>query len=167
MYRLVLGDLNQYDELESNVSFLIICFFGISSLILVIVMLNLLIAIISDTYERESAISDITFEKFRLRIFKDIESSLGKDKVRSLIGENTYLITIYNRDPDNFDSMESNTTDRIRQRVEQISKVISIYIISILFSLLIKAINILSLKLMNLSKIYYFTNILLIIIDKL
>lgn len=92
---------------------------------MVIIMLNLLIAIISDTYERVSAVSDVTYEKNRMKILCEIGRRQNEPKIAQIISHenNKYLITLFAKDPDVMEN-ENQANDRIRQRVEQISKVI-------------------------------------------
>lgn len=68
-YRLILGDFGGFDDLSDNgVDWLLWIFFFIGTLSLQIIMLNLLIAIISDTYQKvtENNILANNYEKAQI-----------------------------------------------------------------------------------------------------
>ena len=65
---------------------------------MVVVMLNLLISIIGNTYGQVSEVNELIYEKNRLQIIQEIISSERyKSRLSSL--QNQYLITVYRENP--------------------------------------------------------------------
>lgn len=79
-FRAMLGDLTIYDELEVDYYYSLWIFFFSSSIILTIVLLNLLIAIISDTFGAVKA-NEVLARHFEItNVLYDIDAELYIEK---------------------------------------------------------------------------------------
>lgn len=79
-FREMLGDLTDYDELDVVNAYALWVFFFIASLVLSIVLLNLLIAIISDTFGNVKSNEDLARHFEMCNIIYDIDAELMVDK---------------------------------------------------------------------------------------
>lgn len=79
-FREMLGDLTNYDELEVDYFYALWVFFFLSSIILSIVLLNLLIAIISDTFSAVKANEELARHYEMVNIIYDIDAEIKEDK---------------------------------------------------------------------------------------
>jgi hypothetical protein len=97
IYKLILGNADPYDEYESPIQISLILFYVLASLLLVIIMLNLLIAIVSDTNEKVSSMNELIYEKNRVHIIAEYYSyPQNKNKMTNLL-KDKYLINVYNK----------------------------------------------------------------------
>lgn len=98
-YKLMLGNSGPYEEYQTNFSATLTLTYMLSTLILVVIMLNLLISIIGNTYGRVSEVNELIYEKNRLMLVKDF---LSDETKRKRIGEELkhYIVTVYKEDPD-------------------------------------------------------------------
>jgi hypothetical protein len=99
-YRLILGDFDGFDNIsENSVAFsLLWAGFLISTLIIMIVMLNLLISIISDTYGKVSGMNKLANAYEKTGIITEIDKKLSEDEKKALRNAGffrKYLYTAY------------------------------------------------------------------------
>ena len=102
-YRLILGDFSGFDEIsENSVAFsLVWTAFLIGTLIIMIVMLNLLISIISDTYGKVSGMNTLANAYEKTGIIIEIDKKLSqrkKEKMRRNGYFQKYLYVAYCKD---------------------------------------------------------------------
>ena len=81
LYKLLLGDFNGFDDsMQKEVTgseFFVWVLFFLCTLLLMIIMLNLLIAFISDSYENLVQSKDIAFISERVNLIAYIEREMG------------------------------------------------------------------------------------------
>ena len=100
-YRLILGDFSGFDDLSDNgIGWILWIFFFIGTLSLMITMLNLLIAIISDTYQdvtQNNTLAD-NFEK--AQIVAEVDETLSKKEKQRLKRTclKKYLCVLYSKE---------------------------------------------------------------------
>ena len=118
-YKLMLGDFDWYDETinidqpdSGTITFIL---FFTSTMILMIVMLNLLIAFINDTYESTISKQDSAFLYEQIRIIAEIEKAMSRKKKRKLDKQLAELYLFILKD-DLSDSMDSNFFEQNRMR---------------------------------------------------
>ena len=75
-FRLMLGDLTDYDELVVDYYFVLWLFFFLGSIVLSIVLLNLLISIISDTFGNVKANENLARHYEMCTIIYDLDAEL-------------------------------------------------------------------------------------------
>ena len=88
-YRLVLGDFSRFDELgkESQIYWILWIFFLVSTLVLMVIMLNLLIAMISNTFSRvmeDNVLVDV-YEKTKL--INEIDEKMSEEACNKLASQ--------------------------------------------------------------------------------
>lgn len=84
LYLLLVNDYGKYEsnfKLNDSVNFFV---FTLATLILMVIMLNLIISFIGDSYEDVVSKKDSTFTNLRCRIIKNIEHSLSVDAKKKL-----------------------------------------------------------------------------------
>ena len=97
----MIGDLGDFDEISSAVDSvgILYCFFFLATILLTITMLNLLIAIISDTFSRVKNAEDLTKIWERWNIITEIDDMLHTKNKRKNITDSQdkkFLMFIYN-----------------------------------------------------------------------
>ena len=100
-FRQMIGDLGDYDEIadEVNYSGTLYCFFFTSTILLTISMLNLLIAIISDTFTRVKNAESLTKIWERCNIITEIDEMISaKNSGTENLGSRNkdFLFFVYN-----------------------------------------------------------------------
>lgn len=90
-FRLMLGDFNYLDEMKVDYIFLFWVLFFISSIVLSIVLINLLIAIISNTFSKVSGSEKLTRNYELCNIMYQIDACEKQNEK-----EEKYLIHMYN-----------------------------------------------------------------------
>ena len=99
-FREMIGDLGDYDEIyeEADYHWVVYFFFFTSTLLLTISMLNLLIAIISDTFSRVKNAENLTKVWEKWNIITEIDEMLSKKNKNknSEPKEKSFLLDIYN-----------------------------------------------------------------------
>ena len=102
-FREMIGDLGQFDEILEDVDYVwvLYSFFFVATILLTIAMLNLLIAIISDTFSRVKNAENLTKIWERWNIITEIDDLLfekNKGKATAAVKETKkkFLIFIYN-----------------------------------------------------------------------
>lgn len=100
----MLGDLNEIDDLGSDVDtyWVLYIFFLATTLILYITMLNLLIAIINDTFNKVKALENRTKTWERWNIITEIDI-MRSDIYNQNRQKKKYLIKIYNENTEDND----------------------------------------------------------------
>lgn len=99
----MLGDLDEFDNMSEEVDFygILYLFFIAASLILYITMLNLLIAIISDTFSKVKASENLTkiWEKWNIITEMEIPKEVKKTKIveENQKKEKKFLVFLYNK----------------------------------------------------------------------
>lgn len=113
----MLTDFDLFDDYESPTQWMILIFFLISTIILVIVMMNVLIAIILDAYQNLNQKKDIIYENIRMKILSEMEK-YDSGKVNTKFAGN-YLIAIFRNDPDgNVSSTKENENNWIKKEFD-------------------------------------------------
>lgn len=100
-YRLILGDFGGFDDLSDNgVDWLLWIFFFIGTLSLQIIMLNLLIAIISDTYQKvtENNILANNYEKAQIVAEMDELMNINEKNLLRNTCLKKYLCVLYSKE---------------------------------------------------------------------
>lgn len=121
----MLGNLDYYDELDTESSILQYFYFAVTSIILTVAMLNMLISIISETFGRVKDAEKMTrvYELLNIVAEFDIlereEESEKKDELPPPAPE--YLIYIYNENPE--DKPEDDIANLVNQQGEIIKHV--------------------------------------------
>ena len=99
-FREMIGDLGQFDEISEDVDYvwLLYGFFFVATILLTIAMLNLLIAIISDTFSRVKNAENLTKIWERWNIITEIDDLLFEKNKGKAVKETKkkFLIFIYN-----------------------------------------------------------------------
>ena len=113
----MIGDLGDFDEIYEEVVYIqvLYCFFFIASIVLTISMLNLLIAIISDTFAKVKSAENLTKIWERWNIITEIDVLHAKDRKISN-GKKQYLLFLYN---DCQIENESNEINEIKSKLDQ------------------------------------------------
>ena len=127
-YRLILGDTAGYlqdtTSTAPKLDVLLWFFFVIGSFVMVIVMLNLLISIISDTYDQVVGASTLTNNFERALIINEYEKSMDQNERDELI-KTIYQPYLFIADcPDGVGEIDSEPSDRIRAKIEKIDLMI-------------------------------------------
>lgn len=109
---MILGNSGPYDEdFESPFEISLIIFYILATLLLVIIMLNLLIAIVSDTNERVSLDNEFIYQKNRVLIIVEyLSGDINKEKLATFLKEK-YLINAYNKKSKNLQE-ETNESEQ-------------------------------------------------------
>jgi len=99
-FREMIGDLGDFDEIAQEVDYvwLLYAFFFVATILLTIAMLNLLIAIISDTFSRVKNAENLTKIWERWNIITEIDQMLyEKNKGKKIDNpQDKFLLFIYN-----------------------------------------------------------------------
>ena len=117
-YRLLLTDFDLFDEYESPTQWMILIFFLTSTIILVIVMMNVLIAIILDAYQNLNQKKDIIYENNRMKILSEMEK-YDTGKVKTKFAGN-YLIAIFRNDPDSNVSSTNENGKNLKKEIDDL-----------------------------------------------
>lgn len=118
----MIGDLSDFDEIAEEVNYLWVLyfFFFAATILLTISMLNLLIAIISDTFSKVKNAENLTKIWERWNIITEIDEIIyAKGKMISNFkdDENQYILVIYN---ECHYKNEINETLEIKKSIEQL-----------------------------------------------
>ena len=118
----MIGDLGDFDEIAQEVNYLWVLyfFFFAATILLTISMLNLLIAIISDTFSKVKNAENLTKIWERWNIITEIDEIIyakGKMIANVKDEENQYILVIYN---DCHYKNEINETLEIKKSIEQL-----------------------------------------------
>ena len=84
MFAMMLGDFDVEVFYESNRAYIALPLFILYMIIMMIVLLNLLIAIMGDSFDRVKSNEELFFMKARASVIDDVESMLSKAKRRQL-----------------------------------------------------------------------------------
>ena len=133
-YRLILGDFGGFDDLSDNgIDWLLWVFFFIGTLSLMIIMLNLLIAIISDTYQAVTENNVLANNYEKAQIVAEMDEILSTQE-RENLKQNSlkkYLcvlyskeITIIEKDDDNDKKELSYKVSKIEDKLEELKMLI-------------------------------------------
>ena len=99
-FREMIGDLGDFDEIASETDSVVVlyCFFFTATILLTIAMLNLLIAIISDTFSRVKCAENLTKIWEKWNIITEIDDSLSAGKKIMIPKDNdkNNLLFLYN-----------------------------------------------------------------------
>ena len=112
-FREMIGDLGEFDEILTEVDYvwLLYGFFFVATILLTIAMMNLLIAIISDTFSRVKNAENLTKIWERWNIITEIDEMLfekNQGKKIDIPQDNKFLLFLYN---DCHFKKEANETD--------------------------------------------------------
>ena len=103
-YRLILGDFDKfdeyYDENESQSIDVLYFFFFLSTLLLLIILLNLLIGIISDSYQKIMAGMKCSIMHERVNLLVDIEKMMSPKEIEKINSKlKKYLLVVFKKEP--------------------------------------------------------------------
>jgi len=100
-YRLILGDFSGFDDLSDNgIEWILWIFFYIGTLSLMITMLNLLIAIISDTYQDVTQNNTLADNLEKAQIVAEVDETLSSKEMEKLKKNSLkkYLCVLYSKE---------------------------------------------------------------------
>lgn len=122
-YRLILGDFSHFDNLGENteIYWILWFFFFIATFVLMIIMLNLLIAIISNTFSKVTEDNDLvdTYEKTKLICEIDMKFTSKNIKEFKEKYDGYYICIIYSKEREVKPDKEKILLDRI-ENIEKI-----------------------------------------------
>ena len=83
-FNVLMGDSSLFDEINSSFSVLIFILYVIACLALVVIMMNLIIAFISDNYSEVSKVNEMANSYERLNILVDLEEKFSPSRIYEL-----------------------------------------------------------------------------------
>lgn len=103
-YRLILGDFddfdNYYDDDENESIEVLYFFFFLSTLLLLIILLNLLIGIISDSYQKIMVGMKCSMMHERVNLLVDIEKMMSQKEIEKINSKlKKYLLVVFKKEP--------------------------------------------------------------------
>ena len=125
-YRLLLGDFDDYflspDDFSSDLPNMIWAIFVFSTLFLVVIILNLLIAIISDTYDKVIGAEMLANNYEKITIIQDIEQEIKKKEYKKLemkgyLGDYLYIADFQDEDEEFSQDFYS---ERMRNKIDKV-----------------------------------------------
>lgn len=119
----MLGENDPYNELESPLGFSLTIFYILVTLLLVIIMLNLLISIVSNTHQRVSEMNELIYEKNRVFIIREyLSDDANRERIKNLL-DKKYLIRVCNKNfkPEKKISIESDLGE-VKHQILKIHK---------------------------------------------
>ena len=129
-YRALLGDFGSMNSMVSDLDILSWIIFLCMSLLMMIIMLNLLIAIISDTYDKVMGVEKLANAYEKTNIIVDIEKTLPRTIITQIEKKiNDYLVVAYTKPNSRADGDGGSGggvfLDRMRSKVERIERKVS------------------------------------------
>ena len=124
VYRVILGDNGLFDNLNtmnSYIAFLLWIFFFITTLFMMIIMLNLLISILGDSYDKISGREVLANNYEKTSIIYEIDYTLTDLTKKSLKNKKIlekYLVIVRL----NEESVDENQNERIRKKIDRIEE---------------------------------------------
>lgn len=124
-YRLILGDFGGFDDLSDNgIDWLLWVFFFIGTLSLMIIMLNLLIAIISDTYQAVTVNNILANNYEKSQIVAEMDEILSsKEKINLMTNSlKKYLCVLYSKEISILEEEENQDKKDLRLKFSKIEE---------------------------------------------
>ena len=90
LYSLTIGDTNSFNDIETDLSFYKFLIFLVSSSLMVIILLNLVISVISETYGNVSKAGKLAYNYQKNKIISDVDYMRKNMKKKKYIGK--YLV---------------------------------------------------------------------------
>jgi len=127
-YRLIIGDFSGFDDLSDNgIGWLLWIFFFIGTLSLQITMLNLLISIISSTFQKVADNNVIANNFEKALIVAEIDETLSKTEKETLKLKK-YLCVVYSKENNMTEQNENEEVlmrmDRVEEKIEEIRMIL-------------------------------------------
>lgn len=124
VYRMILGDNQLYDNVavsNNYIHFLLWIFFFITTLFMMIIMLNLLISILGDSYDKISGREVLANNYEKTWILYEIDSTLSNVRKKILRKKNVfekYLVAAKIKD----ELIDENQNERLRKKIDRIEE---------------------------------------------
>lgn len=125
-YRLLLGDFNQYDDLDVIDSYFLWVVMLIFTLLLVIVLLNLLISIISDSFSKVFSVKKQARTYELLNLINAVDRSLShktREKLRQEEKIGNYLMVFYNTEEEKELDLAVESHNLLKQLNEAVAEI--------------------------------------------
>lgn len=116
----MLGNYDNYSKLTSENEWFITFIYIFCTLLLVIVILNLLISLMSNTFQNVLNINNMAYDKNRMKIIADIDNLQNEGKKRG------FLITIFKNELKNdikYDNQNENYFSILNDNIKQVKNI--------------------------------------------
>ena len=122
-YKILVGDFGDFAELQTPLGLLTWSIFLAMTLLMMIIMLNLLVAILGDTYDKVIGSEVMTNTYERTKIITNIEKNMSrKEKLSVKRSLENFLVVAYTKAINSDEDSSIDFGDRIRSKIEKIEK---------------------------------------------